>query len=184
MSAPRFLRQPLALRLISAGFLVFGCIVATFPLFWITVMSFKSPVDAFAANPLHVILGPETRVGGDGLSIMDVIAGVAVSILAVRLATGALPRAVARLSHALQVRGYHLLVFMAEPGDEALDEALAAWSSSRLTTVRQPAGAMVEVTVDTLLSRIEDGDGAPRRIVLPGELIVRESARLPEGWTT
>jgi len=98
MSAPSSLRQPLALRLTSAGFLVFWCIVATFPLFWITVMSFKSPVDAFAANPLHVILGPETRAGGDGLSIMDVVAGVAVLILAVRLATGALPRAVARYS--------------------------------------------------------------------------------------
>lgn len=96
MSTPKALRQPLGLRLASAGFLVFWCVLAAFPLFWITVMSFKSPVDAFAANPLEVILGPETRAAGQGLAILDVVGGIAVLLLAIRLATGLLPQAVAR----------------------------------------------------------------------------------------
>jgi LacI family transcriptional regulator len=41
---------------------------------------------------------------------------------------------------------------------------------------------MVEATVDALLSRIE-GDTAPRRILIPGPLILRGSARKPKGFT-
>jgi len=86
MSTPRAMRQPLALRLTSAGFLVFWCLVAAFPLFWIAVMSFKVPVDSFASNPLAVIFGPETRADGKGLSILDIVVGVAVLWVTVRLA--------------------------------------------------------------------------------------------------
>ncbi|NNG03542.1 MAG: carbohydrate ABC transporter permease, partial [Inquilinus sp.] len=71
MSTPRAMRQPLALRLSSAGFLTFWCLLAAFPLFWIAVMSFKVPLDSFAANPLQVIFGPETRAAGKGLSVLD-----------------------------------------------------------------------------------------------------------------
>ena len=66
MSTPRALRQPLALRLSSAGFLALWCLIAAFPLFWILVMSFKIPVDSFAANPLSVVFGPATRAAGKG----------------------------------------------------------------------------------------------------------------------
>ena len=66
MSTPRSLRQPLALQLTSTGFLAFWCLLAAFPLFWIGVMSFKVPVDAFAANPFSVIFGPATRAAGFG----------------------------------------------------------------------------------------------------------------------
>ena len=75
MSTPRAMRQPLALRLTSAGFLAFWCLIAAFPIVWIGVMSFKSPVDAFASNPLDVIFGPATRAAGNGLSLLDIVVG-------------------------------------------------------------------------------------------------------------
>ena len=96
MSVPRAMRQPLALKLSSAGFLTFWCLLAAFPLFWIGVMSFKVPVDSFAANPLQVIFGPETRAAGKGLSVLDIILGLVVLWLTVRLAVRWLPGAVAR----------------------------------------------------------------------------------------
>ena len=98
MSTPTALRQPFSLRLTSAGFLVFWCLLASFPLFWIMVMSFKEPVDAFASNPLAVIFGPETRGNGKGLSILDILAGLALLWLTVRLAVRKLPAAVERHS--------------------------------------------------------------------------------------
>ncbi len=102
MSA-RTLRQPLALRLTSSGFLIFWCLLAAFPIFWIAVMSFKVPVDAFAANPLSVIFGPETRAAGKGLSVLDIVVGIAVIWASVRLATNGLPNAVARFSPGGQI---------------------------------------------------------------------------------
>lgn len=73
MSTPRALRQSFGLRFTSAAFLIFWCLFAAFPIFWIAVMSFKTPIDAFAANPVSVVLGPETRANGDGLSILDIL---------------------------------------------------------------------------------------------------------------
>ena len=98
MSAPAALRQPLSLRLGSAGFLVFWCLLASFPLFWIMVMSFKEPVDAFASNPLAVIFGPQTRANDKGLSVLDILAGLALLWLGVRVAVRNLPAAVSRYS--------------------------------------------------------------------------------------
>ena len=72
------MRQPLGLRIGSAAFLTFWCLLAAFPLFWILVMSFKSPIDAFSSNPLDVIFGPVTRARGQGLSILDIVVGIAV----------------------------------------------------------------------------------------------------------
>ena len=63
-AGPRAMRQPASLRLASAGFLTFWCLLAAFPLFWILVMSFKSPVDAFSPRPADVVLGPVTRARG------------------------------------------------------------------------------------------------------------------------
>ncbi|NNF73307.1 MAG: LacI family DNA-binding transcriptional regulator [Rhodobacteraceae bacterium] len=62
------------------------------------------------------------------------------------------------------------------------DVPLAAWPSYDLTTLRQPSGKMVELTVETLLEQIESGDAAPRKIAIDGPLIVRGSARVPKGW--
>ncbi len=98
MSTPRALRQPLGLRLASGGFLAFWCLIAAFPLFWIAVMSFKSPVDAFASDPADVIFGPFTRATGEGVSVLDILLGLAVIAGAYKVAADLLGRAVARFA--------------------------------------------------------------------------------------
>lgn len=98
MSTPRALRQPLGLRLVSGGFLAFWLLLAAFPIFWVAVMSFKSPVDAFSSSPWEVITGPETKARGSGLSILDIVIGLAAVIYGVRLAFSRLPEWVARFT--------------------------------------------------------------------------------------
>ncbi len=63
------------------------------------------------------------------------------------------------------------------------DVPAAAWPAYDLTTVRQPANRMVAETVDILLAKIEDAGSAPRRVEIRGPLILRGSARIPEGST-
>ncbi|MCO6384902.1 LacI family DNA-binding transcriptional regulator [Oceanicola sp. 502str15] len=75
------------------------------------------------------------------------------------------------------------------PGDVSVvgfdDVPPAAWLSYNLTTVRQRANLMVEETVKALLAQIETFDTATATsIALEAPLIVRGSARIPEGWTT
>lgn len=91
MSTPKAMQQSFALRLSSGTFLAFWCLLAAFPIFWIAIMSFKSPVDAFAASPWDVITGPATRANGDGLSILDIIIGLAVLYVSIRWAFTRLP---------------------------------------------------------------------------------------------
>jgi trehalose/maltose transport system permease protein len=88
------IQQPITLRLSSYSFLVFWCIVAAFPIFWISVMSFKLPIDAFNSNPLNVIFGPETLSKGKGLSLIDITVVLAIIFLTARLATGWLVKSV------------------------------------------------------------------------------------------
>lgn len=64
------------------------------------------------------------------------------------------------------------------------DVTISAWPSYDLTTVRQPANRMVEETVRSMLDRIDTPNAAPRRVAIDGPLILRGSARIPEGWTT
>ena len=92
------LRQPAPLRILSNTFLAFWCLIAAFPIFWITVMSFKSPVDAFDSNPLNVIFGPATRADGSGWSVVDIVLGLAVVYFTARLSARHLPRLVERYS--------------------------------------------------------------------------------------
>ncbi|MEL6243457.1 MAG: carbohydrate ABC transporter permease [Pseudomonadota bacterium] len=92
--ASRAMRQPIGLKLSSAAFLTLWCLIAAFPIFWILAMSFKSPVDAFDANALNVIFGPETRAAGKGLSLLDLLAGIGVIWLAIRLGSKTLPEMV------------------------------------------------------------------------------------------
>ncbi|RBW53770.1 carbohydrate ABC transporter permease [Ruegeria sp. A3M17] len=87
----RALRQPLSLRLTSNIFLALWCLIAAFPIFWIVVMSFKSPVDAFDSNALNVIFGPATLGVGKGLSLLDIILGVAVIWATIVIAKKTLP---------------------------------------------------------------------------------------------
>lgn len=63
------------------------------------------------------------------------------------------------------------------------DVPMADWAAYRLTTVRQPVGRMVEATVETLLGQVEDPDRPAQRIEIEGPLVIRRSARIPEGWT-
>lgn len=59
----------------------------------------------------------------------------------------------------------------------------AAWPSYRLTTVEQPLGPMIEATVDLLQRHLRsDSRGGGENVTVPGELIIRGSARLgPKG---
>ncbi|EEE35793.1 transcriptional regulator, LacI family [Rhodobacteraceae bacterium KLH11] len=74
------------------------------------------------------------------------------------------------------------------PGDVSVigydDVTVASWPAYNLTTIRQPANRMVADTVDILLSKIEGSDARPRRVEIDGPLIIRGSARIPEGWKT
>ncbi|MDE0208253.1 MAG: carbohydrate ABC transporter permease [Boseongicola sp.] len=88
------LRQPMSLKVLSNGFLAFWCIVAAFPIAWIAVMSFKTPIDAFDSNPFRVIFGPHTRANIGGLSLIDVLLGLALAGILVRQAIRWLPRKV------------------------------------------------------------------------------------------
>ena len=56
----------------------------------------------------------------------------------------------------------------------------AEWGSYRLTTFEQPVDTMIEATVGLLKERLgEERNGSARDLIVPGSLIVRESARLP-----
>ena len=62
------------------------------------------------------------------------------------------------------------------------DVPLASWAAYDLTTLRQSSGRMVDQTVDLLMAAIDGRDAAPRKLAIDGELIIRGSARLPDGW--
>lgn len=72
------------------------------------------------------------------------------------------------------------------PGDVSVvgydDVPTAAWPAYAMTTVRQPANRMVAETVDLLLAEIDGQSLGPRKVEIEGPLIVRNSARIPEGW--
>ena len=58
----------------------------------------------------------------------------------------------------------------------------AAWAAYDLTTVRQRANAMVDATVELLMDQIADPKAAPKVVEINAPLVVRGSARRPEGW--
>ncbi len=65
------------------------------------------------------------------------------------------------------------------------DVPSANWLAYKLTTVRQRANLMVEHTVAALMEAINAPEGLqPRHIAIEAPLIVRNSARVPEGWKT
>jgi DNA-binding LacI/PurR family transcriptional regulator len=73
------------------------------------------------------------------------------------------------------------------PGDVSLvgfdDVGMAAWQIFDLTTVRQPARRMVDVTVRVLLDAIEHGAQPDSSVQIDSHLVVRGTARLPDGVT-
>ena len=62
------------------------------------------------------------------------------------------------------------------------DVPASAWPAYDLTTVRQPVNKMVQETVEILIEKINNAEIEPRRVKIDGPLIIRGSARLPEGW--
>nr|WP_027256591.1 LacI family DNA-binding transcriptional regulator [Leisingera aquimarina] len=75
------------------------------------------------------------------------------------------------------------------PGDVSVigydDVPPAGWPAYNLTTVRQRANLMVDETVAALMEHINTPETAnARRVAIDGPLIVRGSARIPEGWTS
>ncbi|MEX0370629.1 MAG: carbohydrate ABC transporter permease [Tateyamaria sp.] len=98
MMSSKATAQPLSLKVASGAFLAFWCLLAAFPIVWIAVMSFKSPRDAFAASPWDVITGPVTRAAGNGLSIIDIVLGLAALFFALRWAFTKLPGLVAQFT--------------------------------------------------------------------------------------
>ena len=62
------------------------------------------------------------------------------------------------------------------------DAAPSAWPAYDLTTVRQRANQMVDKTVDTLLASIDCNATPPQKIVVDAPLVLRGSARIPEGF--
>ncbi|MCR9148547.1 MAG: LacI family DNA-binding transcriptional regulator [Rhodobacteraceae bacterium] len=70
------------------------------------------------------------------------------------------------------------------PGDVSVigydDVPMAAWPSYALTTIRQPVKRMVAETVEAILGQI-DGTAAPQKTRIDGPLMVRRSARIPQG---
>jgi LacI family transcriptional regulator len=70
------------------------------------------------------------------------------------------------------------------PEDVALvgfdDIPVASAVEPPLTTVRQPIGRMASVAVETLLDLIEHPGSGPRRVVLPTQLVIRESCSKKE----
>lgn len=59
------------------------------------------------------------------------------------------------------------------------DVGLASWPSFDLTTFSQPAWPMAQQVVAVTLERIEDPQSGPVHGIVPGELVVRGSARQP-----
>ena len=90
----RALQTPAHLRLAILALLSAWVVVAVFPLFWTAMMSFKVPVDALSSHPLDVILGPATRAGVGGISVLDLLVGAAF-LAALYLLPGACGRRVA-----------------------------------------------------------------------------------------
>ncbi len=62
------------------------------------------------------------------------------------------------------------------------DVPQASWPAYGLTSLRQPLNRMVEATVETLLGQIDDKRRPAQTLEIAGPLIVRGSARVPEGW--
>ena len=65
--------QPIILKAISIFFIILWCIIACFPLLWITIMSVKLPLDAFDSNFFNVLVGPVTLQLKNGVSIASLL---------------------------------------------------------------------------------------------------------------
>ena len=71
MIETKSMKQPFSLKLSSSLFVLIWCLIASFPIIWIAVMSIKLPIDAFSSNPIAVIFGPVTSNQRYSLSFQD-----------------------------------------------------------------------------------------------------------------
>lgn len=62
------------------------------------------------------------------------------------------------------------------------DVPLSSWPAYNLTTVRQPANRMISQTIDILFDKITGAKSEPQQVRIDGPLIIRKSARVPQGW--
>lgn len=73
------------------------------------------------------------------------------------------------------------------PGDVSVvgfdDVPPAAWPAYALTTIRQRANLMVEKTVEILLQQVATPTAEAVSATIDAPLVIRRSARIPEGWT-
>ena len=60
----------------------------------------------------------------------------------------------------------------------------ASWAAYDLSTVRQRADLMVKETVTLMIEKITNPASAPRHIKIDSPLIIRSSAKIPEGWAS
>jgi multiple sugar transport system permease protein len=82
MSTAQALRPGFGLKLATGLFLGTWALIAAFPLVWIAVMSIKLPIDAFASDPVQVILGTVTRTERGGLSALAIATYIVAMFLA------------------------------------------------------------------------------------------------------
>jgi DNA-binding LacI/PurR family transcriptional regulator len=64
------------------------------------------------------------------------------------------------------------------------DVGAARWPSFALTSYSQPIDAMVDSVVELIISLLDDTPSRPRHLQVPGELVVRQSARRPDSCIT
>ena len=60
------------------------------------------------------------------------------------------------------------------------DIAMAGWEQYSLTTIRQPMDRLASATIEVLISAIESREMERVIKVIPGQLVIRDSARFPE----
>ena len=133
------LRQPGVLRLVAYSIVALWCLLAVFPLLWITVMSIKLPTDAFADSPLAVLTGATTIERRGGWTVADAI----VALLSVFFVWFAARRASATFpfknSHAQRRRVMTLLsVLLALGVSVVIGPALAGWLESYAAWLAKP----------------------------------------------
>lgn len=140
MSA-KTMQQPAGLKLASAAFLAFWCLVAAFPIVWILVMSFKAPVDAFNDNAFSVLFGPNTLAKGKGVSPLDILLFGGAVWLTVRFVVRSLPALVeAHSPRGVQAAGWLLGSAAVALGALVLVFGVAPWLGGLLAPWLGPLG--------------------------------------------
>ncbi|WP_238365867.1 carbohydrate ABC transporter permease [Mesobacterium pallidum] len=138
------MRRPLSLQLAMSSMLFLWCVVAAFPIFWVAVMSFKSPIDAFDRNALAVLLGPRTIGDGHGISLTGLVLGLAVIWGAIRLGARTLPRLIrTRVPQAIRPVGWGLGGLVLGLGTLVVFFGLLPWLLGLLDPVAGPLGQPV-----------------------------------------